>query len=140
MSDWPKVFDFNKDLFALAIITALINVLIPGLSREARTVSKLVASVSQRVKDLRFNHATKPSGPPRLGEYALLFFLSKKDRINIPGDLEEEYREIDRKFGTRAARIWYYKQVITSVGPLFRKWCLRWISIAWVEEWVRRHL
>lgn len=118
--------------------------LLLGLSKivfsELDRVLVLFDWVWRRVRIFPFNQPAKSNGPPRLGEYALFFFLSKKDRINIPGDLEEEYREIEATFGTRAARIWYYKQVITSVGPLFRKGCLRWISIAWVEERVRRHL
>ena len=34
------------------------------------------------------------------------------------GDLEERYRIIRRKFGTRRAAFWYWTQAIRSVGPI----------------------
>ena len=52
-------------------------------------------------------------------EYLLYFFLPKKDREHIPGDLAEEYNTIlVPKFGLASARRWYWKQVFTSVWPV----------------------
>jgi len=67
-------------------------------------------------------------------------FTAIRSQQQLIGDLEEEYRYLEVKFGRRAARIWYFKQVITSIGPQLRRAVFRWVSIAWIEEWVRRHL
>ena len=46
------------------------------------------------------------TAPPRLGERMLLLMLRTKDaRVNITGDLEEEYRDINAKHGARYARL-----------------------------------
>jgi hypothetical protein len=78
--------------------------------------------------------------PPKFGEYLLYFFLSKQDRINLLGDLEEDFREVHKKFSRWPAKILYYKQVICSIGPVIWKRLAKWGAIAAVEEWVRRHI
>jgi hypothetical protein len=138
----------SKVLNAVAVVfyTVAILVIFATLSVLFRLTAAVGASrqrldVSPWIKGrLRVFPAREPNQPPRLGEYALFLFLSKQDRINIPGDLEEEYRHIESKFGARPATIWYYKQVATSIAPLLRKCFIKWVTIAWVEEWVRRHL
>lgn len=50
---------------------------------------------------------------PKFTKY-LLYFLPKKDREPLLGDLKEEYREIYEKFGKRKARFWYYCQIAMS--------------------------
>lgn len=55
---------------------------------------------------------------PRLGEFILLCVLPKKARESLPGDLAEEFAEIERTFGLRSARIWYWIQVLKAIGPL----------------------
>jgi hypothetical protein len=80
--------------------------------------------------------------PPLTGEKFMYLFLPKKDREALLGDLEEEYRSIILpKFGPRFARIWYWKQVLTSILPIVR--CrivalLKLLSLAKVLEWVSR--
>lgn len=81
----------------------------------------------------------KASSPPLFGERLLLLVLSKEERVNIPGDLEEEYRGIAAKQGARYAKLWYYKQVVASGWPLIRK-AVRWGVIAWVGERIRRFI
>jgi hypothetical protein len=82
-----------------------------------------------------------PSAPktesPRLGERLLLLILSKEDRVNIPGDLEEEFAEIATKHGARYAKLWYYKQVAGSAWPMIRK-AVGWGLLASIGEWIRR--
>lgn len=57
--------------------------------------------------------------PPQLAEKILYFVLAKKARQSLPGDLQEEYRTIILpKFGKKYADLWYWKQVIFSIGPL----------------------
>lgn len=77
--------------------------------------------------------------PPSFGEFSLYMILSKKDRQYVIGDLAEEFAEVLVKFGSRKARIWYYKQVITSAWPLIRKG-FRIGLLAWAGEWIRRRI
>lgn len=74
---------------------------------------------------------------PRIGERILLLILTKEERVNIPGDLEEEYRGIAAKHGARYAKLWYYKQVAASAWPMMRK-ALGWGLLASVGTWIRR--
>lgn len=77
---------------------------------------------------------------PPLGERILLLVLrTREERANIPGDLEEEFRQIAAKHGARYAKLWYYKQVAASAWPMVRK-AVRWGLLAWVEEWIRRRV
>jgi hypothetical protein len=80
------------------------------------------------------------STPPQLGERALLLILStKEERINMVGDLEEEYRRIAAKHGARYANLWYYKQVVGSAWPVSRK-ALGWGLLTSVGAWIRRYI
>lgn len=76
--------------------------------------------------------------PPQLGERILLLVLrTKEERVNIPGDLEEEFKQIAAKHGARFAKVWYYKQVAASAWPMIRKG-VRWGLLASLGEWIRR--
>ncbi|MGB8510439.1 MAG: hypothetical protein WCD76_18845 [Pyrinomonadaceae bacterium] len=75
--------------------------------------------------------------PPQLGERLLLLILKKEERVNIPGDLAEEFTEIAARHGERFAKLWYYKQVAASSWPMIRK-AVRWGLLASVGEWIRR--
>ena len=66
--------------------------------------------------------------PPKLGHYLLVIFLPRRDRISLPGDLTEEYKEYLAMFGKRKAEIWYWKQVVTSVAPIIRAWARRMVK------------
>lgn len=100
---------------------------------------RLLESTS-RSRQRKHQQLVESTEPPLLAEYLLYFFLSKRDRVNLIGDLEEEYGIVQTKFGRRSATLWYYKQVVTSIGPQTSKWLIKWGAIGWVEEWVRRHL
>lgn len=79
---------------------------------------------------------SKASSPPAFGECMLLLVLTKAERVNIPGDLEEEFRGIAAKHGARYAKFWYYKQVAASAWPMIRK--AIWMGLlTWVGEWIR---
>lgn len=78
--------------------------------------------------------------PPRLGEKLLLLLLTREERrANIVGDLAEEYAQILAKHGARFGRIWYWKQVLTSFGPILRR-ALRWGFLLGMGEWIRKHI
>lgn len=55
---------------------------------------------------------------PQFGERMFLLFLPKRESECMLGDLSEEYSAISANFGARRARIWFYKQLVTSTYPL----------------------
>lgn len=59
-----------------------------------------------------------PPRPPKFAEYLLYLFLTKSERINLIGDLTQEYGEVSEKFGIKHANLWFYKQVGDSLKPL----------------------
>lgn len=77
---------------------------------------------------------------PKTAEKLLYIILPKSAREHLPGDLEEEYRTtILPKFGLRYAKIWYWKQVVGSIGPILRSQLLKlmgFASVAKVAQWV----
>jgi hypothetical protein len=60
--------------------------------------------------------STSSLAPPGLAEY-LLWYLPKKSREYVIGDLEEAFYAISKNFGRRKAVIWYYYQVGASFWP-----------------------
>ena len=88
----------------------------------------------------RRENASKIAESPKFAEYLIYFILSKQDRVNLIGDLEEEYGEVLKKFGRKAASVWYYKQVFTSIRPVVWNRLVRWGAIAWIGDWIRRHI
>lgn len=75
--------------------------------------------------------------PPQFGERLLLLILSKEERVNIPGDLAEEYIKIAATHTVRYAKFWYYKQIAASAWPLIRK-VIKWGLLASLWTWIRR--
>ena len=77
---------------------------------------------------------------PKTAEKLLYIILPKSAREHLPGDLEEEYRTtILPKFGSRYAKIWYWKQAVGSIGPIIRSQLLKLLgfaSVAKVAQWV----
>jgi macrolide transport system ATP-binding/permease protein len=53
--------------------------------------------------------------PPRLARWALSLALPKSDRRVLPGDLDEEFRDLARTQGKLAAYTWYWRQAIASL-------------------------
>jgi hypothetical protein len=116
----------HNTLAALARLTARRNdkVLYKKLSADLRGVERLARDLRARrkfVADSLASRASKLFVPPLLGERLLLLILAKEERANIPGDLEEEFKEIALKHGARYAKLWYYKQVAASAWPMLRK-------------------
>lgn len=58
---------------------------------------------------------------PKVADHLLYLVTSEEYRENLVGDLIEEYSELQARFGERYARIWFYRQVIASFWPLFRR-------------------
>ena len=59
---------------------------------------------------------------PVNAEFLFFLFLNPKDCDALVGDLEERYRLIHQKFGTRRASLWYWKQCVASIGPTIWAW------------------
>lgn len=100
---------------------------------DARDASKVVDDLRRMLRNAvvhrtALSRAIEPEAPapwcydvPRLGEFLLLCVLSKKARESLPGDLAEEFiTKIVPKVGLRRARLWYWCQVVKSMGPLMR--------------------
>jgi hypothetical protein len=84
--------------------------------------------------------------PPKHAEQLLLLILCKRDRDNLMGDLEEDFRKVQAKQGIRFARLWYWKQALGSAWPLIRKLgrcatvaiAVKWLGAAlvtWLGKW-----
>ena len=64
--------------------------------------------------------------PPRLARWVLALALPKSERRVLPGDLDEEFRDVVRTRGTLGAYTWYWRQALASlpyavklrVGPI----------------------
>ena len=72
--------------------------------------------------------------PPQKAVYLLYFFLPKKNRVALLGDLGEEYKEVNARFGAKPANVWFWKQVLTSLWPLFSVWCKK--PLASMSKWL----
>jgi len=60
----------------------------------------------------------EPTKPPSAAKFMLLL-VPRRDREHLVGDLEEEYRTIVLpEYGARAAKFWYWCQVLSSIAPL----------------------
>lgn len=82
-------------------------------------------------------HSTNrsPKTPPKFAETFLYFAARKEDVEYLVGDLAEEYFELQAKFGVRTAKLWYYKQIVISLLPLFRSYCYKAIVAPIARAW-----
>jgi hypothetical protein len=62
---------------------------------------------------------------PRFGELLLFLFLTRAERVNVIGDLIEDYHEAIEKFGRRTAARCFYVQVFRSLWPFLRRFLFR---------------
>lgn len=90
-------------------------------------------------KLLAHKESNKSYMPPQFGERLLMLILTKDERVNIPGDLTEEYLTIAKKHGERYAKLWYYKQVAASAWPMIRK-AVGGRLLASFEKWIRQRI
>jgi len=54
---------------------------------------------------------------PRLPRWALLVSTPPNDRAYLLAELEEEFGRVATESGLRAARAWYWREALSSVGP-----------------------
>jgi len=62
---------------------------------------------------------------PVNAQFLFYFFLDTPTCDGLVGDLEERYSIIQGKFGTRRANLWYWKEVIRTVGPIVSSWFMK---------------
>ena len=80
--------------------------------------------------------------PPDFATY-LLWYLPRKDRDAVMGDLEEEFHIVHKRFGRRKAVVWYYFQVLASFWPYAVsavKKLVTWGLVGWVGQAIRRFI
>ena len=64
---------------------------------------------------------TTDSRPPKAALGLIFLVFPKKYRDDLRGDLEEEYTTIVLpELGPSWAKLWYWKQVLTSIAPIVR--------------------
>lgn len=90
-----------------------------------KPLADLILEAAHRTDGGAFDSPRNNSKLPKFGEYLLYFFLSKSERVIVIGDMEEEFETIDLRFGKLAARIWFYKQFLSSIFPFAIKASLR---------------
>jgi hypothetical protein len=76
--------------------------------------------------------------PPKFAQYLLYLFIKKHERDGLLGDLRQEYIEVLANFGQTGARVWFYKQVFSSLRPLIRRGIIKWTAVASVVKLLRR--
>ncbi len=59
---------------------------------------------------------------PKNAKFLFFFFLDAKNCDAVVGDLEERYKLIFKKFGHRRAAFWYWKEALSSTGPIMWAW------------------
>lgn len=92
-------------------------------SRGLRNFSEVLNEII-RLRDQEKN-------PLRWSEYLLYLVLPKEERETVPGDLLEEYRTVILpKFGVRLARLWFAKQVMSSIWPFLKRRVLKALGLA----------
>ena len=80
------------------------------------------------------------AGPPFNAEYFLYFFLQRDERDVVIGDLVECYGQVFARFGKRRADNWFYKQVIGSLWPLFKRAVLKIGALVTLGRILRRFI
>jgi hypothetical protein len=94
----------------------------PGVGIRFREFGREFLDFAKLVGPVLISHENKAAREsarvPLFGEYLLKLFLSARDREAIPGDLEEEFFESISRYGLGPARVWYWTQVIWSIGPI----------------------
>lgn len=82
------------------------------------TIRYLISTIDEEKQDL----LEEEGHLPKIAEYFFYFFLDAKTCDAIVGDLEERYKLIFKKFGHRRAALWYWKEALSSTGPIMWAW------------------
>lgn len=106
------------------------------LYRPGRTLGRLRAILRFRNEKERVDHPRiSQSLPPKTAQFILYLVIPRKEREPLLGDLREEYETIIRpQLSLRQARIWYWVQVMTSVGPILGRRLAKLASFEWAVK------
>jgi len=86
---------------------------------EERPFREWISEWSSSAKNL-VGPSRRALPPPRRAQSLLYFALPRAERGYIIGDLDEEFQTIILPmFGPRMARLWYWSQVVRSLGRIF---------------------
>lgn len=135
------MFIFSHLLFTGAkyICSVLYGVFI-AVSQPITIIVRNIAMVAFAERAIRRTEKSDDQRPPKFAEY-LLYFLPKKEREPLLGDLEEEYREVYKKFGKGKAKFWYYCQVAMSFWPYIARAVKKLVGlgvVGWAGSVIRR--
>jgi hypothetical protein len=129
LKEWHRYSAPPPGLGALggAFATAMRDYLIVTPSVAKLLVNDKATTGDARALTLEHRIERPPIEIPKAGDYLLRLFLPKKDRESIPGDLEEEFPFMVEKFGAGLAKLWYWVQVLSTIGAvagdrLWRLW------------------
>jgi hypothetical protein len=78
---------------------------------------------------------------PRVAAMVACLLVPRNDSDATLGDLEEKYRKYQKRHGARFARLWYWYQVVSLVGPRLRNMLLWLGGLAGLKrtlEWIGR--
>ena len=78
--------------------------------------------------------------PPARAELLLHLFLKADERDAVIGDLLERFAAKHKRFGDRAAHLWFYGEVFRSLWPLAKRTIAKISGVIALGEWIRRHV
>jgi hypothetical protein len=113
----------------------LLEQLLPQLERQGSEYA--LVKVDQATIDA-LELLLKQVHPPKFAQYLLYLFMKKKERDGLLGDLQQEYVEVLANFGHWRAKVWYYKQVFSSLRPLIARGIVKLTAIAALVKLLRR--
>jgi hypothetical protein len=137
--------DFGKELQRQELLSIKSRVTLISRRRiepECRKLSRIITrEVKRYIKQTAkasIERAIQP--PPKIAERVLYYSAPRRVRLAVLGDLEEEYREIHRRFGERDALLWYRWQAAKSIGFFLLRLIIKLRSISWLVDIFRRFI
>ncbi len=111
-----------------------------GINNSEIYLDKIPQTEETGARDMLKNDRRKRSNHlPRLAEFLLYCFLSKKERDVFIRDLEKDFSSVILpKFGLRRARFWYWSQVFSSIALPLTRHVVKLLSLSWVLDRARR--
>ncbi len=121
---YARFLNFDLRAVRTALLSSAATVELMGDSLSGIVNYNPVKSSAKSVTDTKL---------PRLGELLLYYFLSEEEREAFIGDVEQVYVAIEEKFGIRAAKIFFYKEIVDSMSPLLARFIAR-IIVSFLDE------
>jgi cellulose synthase/poly-beta-1,6-N-acetylglucosamine synthase-like glycosyltransferase len=121
---------------ARTVIGTLFGVAVPFVRTPKYATDATRRIITAAAQDMGTRHVLDK--PPRHVAFILSLVLSNKHREPFLGDLDEDYRRLRDKSGSRVAKFWYYRQALKSLAPLVGRRIRRAVSLAGISFWLRR--